>query len=320
MASSAKQSTNKLTINPSVHPGESLKALYNHAMDGGKIVDTTFILFSRVKKKSGIVEGPRPVYASSTLLRHASPYFEGLLAGGFRESKSGSASIPESTNEYDYLSDSDLESDLDEEEAHNRSLDDAGDSTANLPKAHESPDSDPTAEPSDTTSSSSTIANRSDLGSKFTGRVIVIPDVAFTTWRALIYYLGTDDITFRSLKSTGNDRESNQATLTPPVCSPKSMYRLCDRLHIEPLRKKALDAIRAQLSPKNIFHEMFSPYTSRYPDVQEVEVLFAYTKRQELNGKEDIPYWLSRFAGGELGHAESSLRLLLLQALNLRAK
>jgi len=58
----------------------------------------------------------------------------------------------------------------------------------------------------------------------------------------------------------------------PPPCSPKSMYRLADKLAMEDLKKRAFDAVKAGLSTVNIVNEALSYFTSRHPDVQKMEL------------------------------------------------
>lgn len=83
------------------------------------------------------------------------------------------------------------------------------------------------------------------------GRVIVIKDMAFRTyslspvitshllfshffcrWRALLFYLYTGDVTFSSLKSEKLQSNVQTPHEGPPTCSPKSMYRLADKVNL----------------------------------------------------------------------------------------
>jgi len=41
------------------------------------------------------------------------------------------------------------------------------------------------------------------------------------------------------------------------------MYRLADALHLDTLKKRALDHLTTQLSMQTYLHELFSPFTSK---------------------------------------------------------
>ncbi|KAJ7474210.1 hypothetical protein FB451DRAFT_1248323 [Mycena latifolia] len=100
------------------------------------------------------------------------------------------------------------------------------------------------------------------------GRVIVLKDTAHKTWKALLYYLYTRRINFAPLRSEG----AREADTEGPACSAKSMYRLADKLGLDDLKSRALQWIRSRLSEDNILREVFSSFTSMYPNVQTLEV------------------------------------------------
>ncbi|KAH7902910.1 hypothetical protein BJ138DRAFT_1168737 [Hygrophoropsis aurantiaca] len=104
-------------------------------------------------------------------------------------------------------------------------------------------------------------------------RTIQINGVALNTLKALIYHCYTSEISFRPLKSSSVDIAKDQPLLPSRIyCSPKSMYRLADKIGAEELKKLSLESIRAGLSKHNILDEVFSHFTSRYPEVLNMEL------------------------------------------------
>ncbi|KAJ7159561.1 hypothetical protein C8R46DRAFT_814906, partial [Mycena filopes] len=208
---------------------------------GKELVDVKFYAFSR--RGSGCVTHPQALFSNSNLLRGFSEDLDAMLTEhGFSESAIVDLDLHESEdqsfNEYGYDSDSDLESDAEENST----------PVVNKKSSSES-------EPDGKVASGSKSSGRK-------GRVIVLKDTAFTTWKALIYYLYTRRVNFRPLKSEG-PQEAN-STVKGPTCSPKSMYRLADKLGLEDLQGLALTAISSRLSETNILEEVFSSFTSVY--------------------------------------------------------
>jgi hypothetical protein len=150
-----------------------------------------------------------------------------LLGHGFSESVVVDLDLhlPEehSFDNYGYESDSDLESDGEEETA--------------VESYTSGREKKPTEEASDVSRA------RCDQGARM-GRVIVLKDTAFKmylfqrrifvkiddtntdSWKALLYYLYTRRVNFRPLKSEG----PKDMVVKGPTCSPKSMYRLTDKV------------------------------------------------------------------------------------------
>ena len=54
--------------------------------------------------------------------------------------------------------------------------------------------------------------------------------MAILRLRALIFYLYTGEVAFAPLKSQGVDRPNELAIAQVPLCSPKSMYRIADKV------------------------------------------------------------------------------------------
>jgi len=96
-------------------------------------------------------------------------------------------------------------------------------------------------------------------------------------------------------------------------CSPKSMYRFADMLELDELRQRAFEAIKSNLSKENIIEEVFSKFTSRYPEVLEMEIRLLNTMRDERSIQEALPAIVQRMvAGGEFSHAGDALSKFVL--------
>ncbi|KAK0220805.1 hypothetical protein EDD85DRAFT_863536 [Armillaria nabsnona] len=101
------------------------------------------------------------------------------------------------------------------------------------------------------------------------GTIWHVKDTAYTTWKAFLAYLYTQEISFASLKSNGTPRIADKDT-----CSPKSMYRLAVKADLGSLKQLAFESIRSQLTPSNIVAEVFSKFTHKYPEVLDMEVRY----------------------------------------------
>ncbi|CAK5264144.1 unnamed protein product [Mycena citricolor] len=118
-------------------------------------------------------------------------------------------------------------------------------------------------------------AEKADPAGRFArrGRVVVVKDTAYKTLKALLMYLYTGEIHFRSLRSNPEPAEAS-SRVQGPICSPKSMYRLADKLQLglDELKMLSQARISASLAESNILEEVFSSFTSTYPVIQELEV------------------------------------------------
>ncbi|KAJ6509664.1 hypothetical protein DFH09DRAFT_1198800 [Mycena vulgaris] len=236
------------------HPLEpQMEQALEETLTGKELVNIKFYAFSH--RGSQCVTHPLALFANSALLRGFSDDLDGLLTGdGFSESVvvDLDSHKPEESyfEDYGYDSDSDLESE-DEAEPSVAAGPASSPGTPNVEvKAKVAPEIQP--------------------GARFarTGRVVVLKDTAFKTWKALLYYLYTRRVNFRPLKSEG----PKVLVVNGPTCSPKSMYRLADKLGLEELQALALASISSRLSEQNILQEVFSSFTSVYPVIQELEV------------------------------------------------
>lgn len=125
---------------------------------------------------------------------------------------------------------------------------------------------------------------------------INVDGAAYTTYRAVLFYLSTNFISFASLRSsldaeakslsklsvTSGDNPSTTTTHLVSPSSPKSIYRLADLLQLPALRPLALDALKTSLTPHNILTELFSNNSIAYPEVADVMVQSAASMWEEL--------------------------------------
>ncbi|KAI0675036.1 hypothetical protein C8Q78DRAFT_1112763 [Trametes maxima] len=122
------------------------------------------------------------------------------------------------------------------------------------------------------------------------------------SWNALVFYAYTHQIRFLPLKSQGRSATiaDVQDTSEPPACSPKSMYRMAMKYDSTELKALAISDIQSKLSTRNILEELFSRFTSRYPEIQtmQLDFVFAHLKHSDITA--GLPFWVERFGRGEL--------------------
>lgn len=189
-----------------------------------------------------------------------------VLAGGYKEEKLSFLDDPfpsdedSSIDDYDYLSDSDL--DEEEEDCQGQDVEEAGteDDLRVEKNSKVRPRTNLHAQLCSTlvqlpieSAQKSMKENTQIVATGRRGRVITLPDVAYQTCvvffstalfrysyatytsslKALVFYLYTDEIAFAPLRSQGVDRLScPTAAHGAPLCSPKSMYRVADKVRI----------------------------------------------------------------------------------------
>ncbi|KDQ57691.1 hypothetical protein JAAARDRAFT_130011 [Jaapia argillacea MUCL 33604] len=285
---------------PNVKPASvplSIQNLLTHSLRDGAFIDTKFFVFSK-RSESGRVGFPMPLYANSTLLQDKSAYFETLLSDhGFSESANVDIQSPFPANEepfvdtYDYDSDSDLEVTEDE-------------ITPSLSRAA------PSSVVRSVSSPRRTRPNEdSERSSTTKGKIIVIKDIAYNTWQSLLFFIYTGDIGFLPLTS---ERSRSRAEFLekyyhdyphrPPPCSPKSMYRLAEKLGFDELEKLAFDAIRVSVSEENIMEEAFSKFTARYRRVLEMQAELLHESYKSPKVLDAIPEKLREIVEGDAPH------------------
>ncbi len=136
----------------------------------------------------------------------------------------------------------------------------------------------------------------------------MVPDSSYFTFSALIYYLYTDLVDFAPLTSSflpahlsssspfseqdeGRSvaramyeaHERRKALIwdyagenqdKPMPVSPKSMYRLADKMQLHELKQRAQEDIAKKLTVHNIVWEVFSGFTAQYPEIRKIETDF----------------------------------------------
>ncbi|KAG8852936.1 hypothetical protein FRB96_008455 [Tulasnella sp. 330] len=153
-------------------------------------------------------------------------------------------------------------------------------------------------------------------------QVVIVRDTAYLTYRALIFSLYTDDTTFGPLASTYHtDRTSAnkngtefpytsrrsyvQSRITPPKaearqksplpCSPKSLYKLADRLDLPLVKKRAFHAIKNSLNPRNVATELFGNFSSLFPEVRKIELDYLLGHWEEVSHSDTLMYDMNPF-------------------------
>ncbi|KAF7340382.1 hypothetical protein MVEN_01957700 [Mycena venus] len=242
-----------------------VEAALAQTIRGEEVTDIKFYAYTRVR--AGYVTRPRPMFAKLALLRGHSDSLDTYLMGvsgeaGFAESKMIDLDVDMPPGDrflgYDYMSDSDLDSD-DEGDGSSPAVETAEASTTFAAQR-------PLPDSVSSSRSTSPILTFRALAPRRMGRMVVVKGHAFKTWNALLYYLYTNRIIFRT--SDFHQESTSQI----PVCSAKSMYKLADKFGLGELKALALESLRSQLSAENIVREAFSSFTSLYPEILDIEV------------------------------------------------
>ncbi|THG94443.1 hypothetical protein EW026_g7032 [Hermanssonia centrifuga] len=301
-------------------PSSSLRAALAVSVVDGSFADTAYQLFSK-RLANGKVGAPQTIYASSTVLKASGEHFRAQSDGGF----STHESIPEDTAAYGYESDSDIDDSEYLEKGVLTSFDEAE------------------AKESDQAEETRTIVQKENMKAKEEGPnntgvettltmvqsvkyTVVIPDVAAETWRALVYYIYTGSVCFAPLRSEGiNKRQKlvaqhRENKSGPPLCSPKSMYRLADidlQVGLPSLKSLAENDIKSKLSAVAIVEEVFSRFSSIYSEILDMQLQFLYTNAIMSQVMTEIQHKVRVAVQGQIPHAENVLGTLLLKLSSL---
>nr|GAT50858.1 predicted protein [Mycena chlorophos] len=264
---------------------------------GRSVVDIKFYAFNR-RAGEGRVTDPAPVFAKASLLEGYSDSLDDLISGrGFSEGQivelGRHEMDPTIVEEYDYSSDSDLE-DEDSDASSARVV------STRMPFPETETDFE--ASGSGSASSAKAIEPSSDTLTLGMGRAIIIRGTAFKTWQALIHYLYTNKIVFSSTSGKA-------VAAINGVCSPKSMYRLADKLGLEDLKAQSFAAIKTRLSTKTVVRETFSAFTSYYAEIQDAHIAFLLEQYADI--EDDLDLMLVRVAAGEFTHCADVLRKIV---------
>ncbi|GAA95622.1 uncharacterized protein L969DRAFT_313465 [Mixia osmundae IAM 14324] len=140
---------------------------------------------------------------------------------------------------------------------------------------------------------------------------VFVTDALYANYRALLFYLYTDNITFAPLSSNYYAArlaalESGQAfpyssrdhyvhktatrapvygigrTVQQPLCSAKAIYRLADKLGLPELKHRAFDHIIGSLTVETVCAEAFSAFSAQFPELQKVQVDYLSSRWSEV--------------------------------------
>ncbi|KAG8932698.1 hypothetical protein FRC02_000729 [Tulasnella sp. 418] len=191
-------------------------------------------------------------------------------------------------------------------------------------------------------------------------QTIVIKDTSYITYRAMLFALYTDQLVFAPFSSTyHNDRaaalkkdfdfpystrrqyvrsrlptpKTEAEKKAPFPISPKSMYKLADKLNLPMIKQRAFEAIKDSLNPHNVATEVFATFSSLFPEVRKVETEYMLNHWEEVSHSDAIKFDLNPFASTASHHQRGSQRrqplsttanqelfILLLQALRPRSR
>lgn len=269
----------------------------------GSFIDVRLCACSR-RLPSGRVDRPGVLYANSEVLKAASPYLRGLLAGGFAESVGALDGEIHETNPiaYDYESDSDLEDDGGEDEGE-----------ASNTQAQSWPKK--IVESTGSTTGATTTPTIQAMGTAGGDiRTVMIKDSAYTTWQNLLFYLYTGQVHYAPLKSQGVELRRSETRKyrvihprRPPPYSPKSMYRLANILGLDGLKLSAAYAIKEKLSAKNVLDELCSTFSSRYSDIKDEQVRYFESHCRNSEMVPQLRSKLELLSSGTLSHSVPAL-------------
>ncbi|KAI0728229.1 hypothetical protein C8Q72DRAFT_384723 [Fomitopsis betulina] len=292
-------------------------AALRSGITGGDLLDVE--LYTYTRRTSSGVDMPRPVYANEAALKQASDYFVTMFEWKFREGR-------ESTDDYDYMSDSDMED-----------AEDPGPGTVQSIATYVK-GKDGVSDSGD--GLDGVMPNKNELGtggtvipgpSEIDGQVEtpespfrVLDSVAYRTLQSFVFWSLTGQTSFAPLRSQSSSVHLQHnlkvaEPYDPPLCSPKSMYRFAHMCSVPELKKRALEDLISKLTPENILPELFSSLTSRYPEVQEAEI-YALVNHIGLTSAVlgELPLWMSKLASKELGPRSADVMAALVQKIAKR--
>ncbi|KAF9779859.1 hypothetical protein BJ322DRAFT_1113175 [Thelephora terrestris] len=289
-------------------PPHLLLDALSDSIASGTFIDTKFYAFTR-RDAHRRVCAPRALYGNSHILGTI-PYFSTLFSEGFSEGNLRhindgfpSDSHPY-TEDYDYLSDSDLEDGSsclgeDPEEADDvnsqqilENAEVAQPAVSNslppapleLNKAQDHNRSTPL--PVRCFSTFVNLGHSASDDPPRMGKVAIVRDTGAVTFEALLYFLFTDEINFAPLSSDprhepAQARVGDWSAGKPPSPSAKSIYRLADMYDIPTLKERAMAHIRNNLGYCDIIGEIFSSFTYFFPEILSMQVSFLVNKMNE---------------------------------------
>ncbi|EIW82758.1 hypothetical protein CONPUDRAFT_163838 [Coniophora puteana RWD-64-598 SS2] len=154
-------------------------------------------------------------------------------------------------------------------------------------------------------------------------KTILVTGAAYKTWKAFLFYAYTGQTSFTPLTSIANIEELRTSSTMGkgdvhsdcPPCSPKSMYRLAHKLQLESLKQIAFKDIERKLNKTNILHEVLSKFTSKYPEIQEMEIRLLLARRHEQGVMDTLPNKMEQIMRGEMPHCKEVLTAIMLAGI-----
>lgn len=198
------------------------------------------------------------MWANSTVLKHASPYFAALLEGGFVEANNTAARESAATphRQLNSIKLADGEEEVEEEYG-----DDSDVETDSIPLKG--------------------VAYRTSSSIPAGVKEVVIRDAAYTTYRAVLTWIHSGHINLAGLTVPTYSTEERRQVLAddaremgakgPPgeglpfVSAAKSVYKLANVLEMPKLERLALDHYAAQLTPANVMHQLTTDIVAHEP-------------------------------------------------------
>ncbi|KZT21553.1 hypothetical protein NEOLEDRAFT_1139158 [Neolentinus lepideus HHB14362 ss-1] len=264
---------------------------------------------------------PRPIYAHSRFLAARCDYFKTLFGSGFAENKESLHTLGDIAWEesaWEQGSDSDYD-------------DPAGDDAEESLSIEETDVYAPVIDdplPVGVCTPKSTGGVERRRGAERSRRVVHISDFSYRTFRTILHFLYTGCIAFAPLTSTYRvavaqksfeedvlkDRRifnqqraiaisPNGEVGTIPWASPKSIYRLADKLDISELKVAAAQVIRESMTPDTVVRELGSSFTSLFPEILQFQEEYVENNWVEVCKTSSFEDLLDRlfqnYAGGQ---------------------
>ncbi|KAL8277427.1 hypothetical protein RQP46_010149 [Phenoliferia psychrophenolica] len=219
------------------------------------------------------------LWADSTFLENASPYFKDLFASGFAEATLSHAApvAPSDPNG--------KRKRVDEDENGGFSDSDDENDESNPP-----PKSDASSTPP-----------------PYPIHSVVVTAAAYSAYRAVLGFIYTNQIYFKPLRSTKKPSHPSSGA------SPKSVYRLADFLDMGPLKALALDEIADNHTVANVAEELFGDVSKAYAKVLEVHLKYARKRLERVKETAGMKAVFQRIERREGDAADAEILLKLLR-------
>ncbi|KAG8788640.1 hypothetical protein FRB91_002658 [Serendipita sp. 411] len=162
---------------------------------------------------------------------------------------------------------------------------------------------------------------------------IIVNDIPYSTYRALIYYLYTDNVVFAPLASQFMAQQMEVKVGSNPIgpttrlewlrmwkkenrghplpCSAKSMYAVASRFKLAPLKRIAYEFIRKNLTPSNLPFEYFDSFTAAHDDLRNLALQGMVAHWEEVQRTPAMIEVWNRITTGEMPFAKELLPLLV---------